>query len=152
MADIKSKQGNGSFLALATALLALVALIIYSLNAATQYYNDVNAQVVVMTVLAILFSAAAAILPKFAFAHNTLVKIAVDIMFVMSAVMLIWSFMIFIGDRVESLAYVLGSDLESDNVAAQRGVRQAIAGFVVYFVAWLAVVAGAFSGLKRKTG
>ena len=150
MSGLINKFGAGFYFALAAAALALVSLIIYGINAASQYYNDINTQIITMTSFAIIFCAAAAILPQFNFAQNNIVKIATDILFVIAAVLLIWSVMIFIGDRVESLAYVFGSDLESDNMAAQSGTRQAVAGFVIYFIAWLFAVIGTFNCIVKK--
>jgi len=145
-----NKSGSGFYFAILAAALAIVSLIIYGMNAASQYYNDVNLQVIIMTILAVIFCAAAAILPQLNFTQNIGAKIAIDIIFISAAVLLVWSVMIFIGDRVESLAYVFGSDLESDNIAAQSGARQAVTGFILYFTAWLSAVIGTFLSLVKK--
>lgn len=150
MTEFIKKQGIGFYLSVLASILGIVSLIIYIANATTVYYNDYSAPIVAVTIFAILLSCGAAVMSQFEFAQLKIVKIAIDIMLVLSAFLLIWAVTMFIGSRVESLAYVFGSDLESDNAAAQSGTRQAIAGFVLYFIAWFATVVGAFFSITKK--
>lgn len=148
--DFIKKQKVGFYLSVATALLAIIAFIIYFANSNTQYFNDVNSSIVSMTILSVLFSCATAALVQFDFSKNVYVKVALDVLRIAAAVLLIWSVTIFIGLRVEKLAYVFGSELEADNADAQSAVSQAIVGFVFYFLAWIVSVVSMFFSLTPK--
>jgi CHASE3 domain sensor protein len=56
----------------------------------------------------------------------------------------------FISARVESLAQVLGSNLELGNVEAHEAATQAVVVIVVSLLAWLLSVVAAFIGRGKS--
>ena len=125
---------------LVIAVLSLVAVIIYSINAANPYYEDFNAGVLVLMLASIALSASVAFLNL----DNKLVKYASDFARVAIAVFVIWAAAIFIGARVESFGYIFGSNLELGNDAAFAAGTQAITGIVFFVLSWIVSLVALF--------
>lgn len=131
---------------LVIAVLTVVCLVMYIMNANAPYYEDMNASVVVMLVAALAAIAVTLYLPQ-----NTVTnKIIVDLCRVAAAALIIYAGGTFISMRVESFGYIYGSNLELGNQQAFDAGGQAIALIVVFVIDWIISLVASFMDLGKK--
>ena len=141
-------QKKGFILYAIVAVLTVISLIIYILNVNAAYYDDMNGNVVVLIVLALVALVGSMVLSKVS--GSKVVSIAVDLLRIASAVLIIASAGAFIGMRVESFGYIYGSNLELGNDEAFSAGGQAITGIGLMVVTWLLAVVAAFLKIGKK--
>ena len=139
-------QKFGSLAYLVVAILTLVCLVMYVMNATAPYYEDMNANIVVMLVAALVAIGAALYLPQ-----NTQVnKIIADLCRVAAAALIIYAGGTFVSMRVESFGYIYGSNLELGNQLAFDAGGQAIALIVVFVITWIISLVASFLEVGKK--
>lgn len=139
-------QKFGNWVYLVVAVMTIVALVMYVMNVNAPYYQDMNASVIVMLVVALAAVGVALVLPQ-----NTVVnKVIVDLARVLAAGMIILAGATFIGMRVESFGYIYGSNLELGNQQAFDAAGQAIALIVVFVVTWIISLVASFLEVGKK--
>lgn len=139
-------QKFGSLAYLVVAVLTLVCLVIYVMNANAPYYEDMNASVVVMLVVALAAVGATLYLPQ----NTQINKIIVDLCRVVAAALIIYAAGTFVSMRVESFGYIYGSNLELGNQQAFDAGGQAIALIVVFIINWIISLVAAFLEVGKK--
>lgn len=149
MGSEKKSLGAAGVLYVSVCLLSIVTFVLYVMNATRAYYVDLSPVIVVLLVLAVVCEVlvialgcgsrggAKAVL-------SDVLRVAVPAFVAVAGVM-------FISARVESLAQVLGSNLELGNVEAHEAAMQAVAIIVVSLVTWLLSVVSAFVGRGKGT-
>lgn len=139
-------QKIGSLAYLVVAVLTVVCLVMYIMNVNAPYYEDMNASVVVMLVVALAAIGAALYLPQ-----NTQVnKVVVDLCRVAAAALIVYAAGTFISMRVESFGYIYGSNLELGNQQAFDAGGQAIALIVVFVITWIVSLVASFMEVGKK--
>ena len=134
-------QKFGSWAYLVIAVLTVVCLVMYVMNANAPYYEDMNASVVVMLVAALAAIAATIVLNH---------RIVVDLCRVAASALIIYAGATFISMRVESFGYIYGSNLELGNQQAFDAGGQAIALIVVFVVTWIISLVASFLEVGKK--
>lgn len=142
MLNFIKKQKVGFYLGVVTLILAIVAVSIYSANAKNAYFRDLQGGIIAMSVIAIILQAALLVLPQFLKGRMADILFAVGTVAVV--MLLMASVMMFVGARVYDMAILYGSALEQGNDAAYAAMSNAIGGMVVYFIAILCSIVGAF--------
>lgn len=141
-------QKIGSYIYILAAILAVVSMIVYILNANATYYSDLNGLVVVLAVLA---AAAAVGAPACSsLLSGTAGKLVSDALRVAVSALAIVAGMIFLSARVESFGYIFASNLELGNQAAVDAGTQAIYGIILFVVTWLVSLSAAFLPTGKK--
>lgn len=149
MEFLKKQKVLGFVANVIVAVMAIITFTIYVQNVTAEYYMDMNTDVLVMMICAIVFIVAAIILP--AIAKGKFIKLAGDVFRVAASILIIMSGVTFIGMRVESFGYIFASNLELGNEAAFSAGSQAIIGIVLFVVTWLfSAIASFFEIGKRK--
>jgi len=142
-----SSQRNGRagrVLYLIVCLLGIATLALYAMNATRAYYVDLNSTIVALLAAALVCTALAIVLEgrekgRAMTACFDVLKIAVPAFTIVAGVM-------FASARVESIAQVLGSNLELGNVEAQAAATQAVTVIAASLATWLVSVVAAFVG------
>lgn len=139
------KQSVGFYVGAAAVLFMLIGTIILSTNCNMEYYQDYTAVVPLLGSLAVIAGVALLAAQQF-------VKIPhLDAIWIVSVILMAAALMIMISMRVESMAYILGSDLENDNPIAKPALNNFFAGAAIALVGIIAaVVAAFFSTVKEK--
>ena len=73
-----------------------------------------------------------------------------DAIWIVSVILMAAALMIMISMRVESMAYILGSDLENDNPIAKPALNNFFAGAAIALVGIIAAVVAAFSSTVKE--
>lgn len=144
MGSEKKSMGAAGVLYAIVCLLSIVTFVLYVMNATRAYYVDLNPVIVALLVLAIVCEVLVVALGCGSQGGtkavlSDILRIAVPAFVAVAGVM-------FISARVESLAQVLGSNLELGNVEAHEAATQAVAVIVISLVTWLFSVIAAFLG------
>lgn len=158
MLDIIKKQSVGTWIALGTLLLTIVSAIVYGANVGgAGYFNSAGvSEVVIFSVLTIVFLAAIIVIPQFEYTGivKTVVSVALDVLKIFTAIFLILALVYLVNGRIEGLAYIYFSNEDiiatiqtPENLASASG---AITSFVFYGITWLAAAVGAFFAFKKK--
>ena len=134
-------QKFGSWAYLVIAILTVVCLVMYVMNANAPYYEDMDAAIVVMLVAAI----AATVVP-IVLKH----QIVADLCRVASSALIIYAGGLFVSMRVESFGYIYGSNLELGNQLAFDAGGQAIALIVVFVITWIISLVASFLEVGKK--
>ncbi len=145
--EFLKKQSIAFYLSIASFLLILIGTIIFAVNGGSEYYNDSDKLVLVtvFSILALLVIVAIDVLSHFLPAKY------VNLGWILVGIFAMVAFMVICANRVESIAYIFGSDLENDNPLALPAVTQYFIGAGFYFVGIVcAFVASFFSVLKDK--
>ena len=146
-ADKKSMGAAGVFNAI-VCLLSIVTFVLYVMNATRAYYVDLNPVIAALLVVAIV--AEVVVLAVGRGKGSPATAILSDVLRVVVPCCLVVAGVMFISARVESLAQVLGSNLELGNVDAHEAATQAVAVIVVSLVTWLVSVVAAFIGCGKS--
>lgn len=149
MGSEKKSMGAAGVLYAIVCLLSIVTFVLYVMNATRAYYVDLNPVIVALLVLAIVCEVLVVALGcgsqgGVKAVLSDILRIAVPAFVAVAGVM-------FISARVESLAQVLGSNLELGNVEAHEAATQAVAVIVVSLVTWLLSVVSAFVGKGKRS-
>lgn len=150
MMEFIKKQSIAFYVSIAVVIMAIVSVIIYSVNAANVYFFEVTGSgaVLALTIVAIVLDVAIIVLAQL-FATNKLAKICLDMAMIAVTILLTISLMLFLKDRVYYMAIVFGSELESDNPAAWAAMGQAVAGIVLYACTVILSVGAAFFNMRK---
>jgi len=148
MEFIKNQKIVGFVAYIIVTIMTIVSIIVYVSNVSTAYYDDMNVNVLGMMVCALVFIVATVVLSQIAI--GKIVKIAIDIFRVASAVLIILSVVTFVGMRVESFGYIFGSNLELGNDAAFSAGSQAITVIILLVVTWFLAVVASFFEVGKK--
>lgn len=144
MKNFISKQATGFYAGIVAVIFMLIGTIILSANGTMPYYNDFNAAVLLLGILAVLIAAALLTAAQFLKVPHLEVLWIVVIVLMTAALMMMFSM------RVESMAYILGSDLENDNPLARPALNNFFAGAVISAIGILAAVVAAFCDVTKK--
>lgn len=139
------KQSYGFYLYALAVLSAIIAFIIYLANANGTYYSDPQPAVIICTIFAILLMIAVPVAAQFMGNKRYL-----DILPLLAVILLAVCVMASFGSRIESMGWILWSDLESGNENAVGALSQ-------FFVSWsfyiaslvLCIAAGFFCTVKE---
>lgn len=127
-------------------VLGLIALLMYHANATGAYYNDLHIGIIQYSVLALVFLAAHIGITLFlptSWIGDALLALAV--------VFLAVSVMSSIATRMQSIGWILLSDLESGNESARNALTQFFTAWALYIAALaLSVASGFFAASKSK--
>lgn len=142
------KQRFGSYAYVLVGILAVISLVLYVLNASTAYYKDLNASIVVMTVVAI--AAVAGTLVCANLLPGKAGTVASDVCRVAVSALIIAAGVAFLAARVESFGYIFGSNLELGNQAAFDAGSQAIYGIIFFVATWIVSLVACFLSVGKK--
>lgn len=123
------KQIVGTTLLLLAVLLSVAGIVIYWVNAHGEYYNDFTPSVMLFAGLG-----AAALLVWKILSATLGEKRWMDVLYPLAAILLAWAAIDFLGDRVESAAIILGSQLEAGNALAQQSLFTSFAGVACFIL------------------
>ncbi len=146
------KQRASFYLAAAVVVFALVSLIIYCINGSAKYfaaYTGINTSVVILTIFAIALVIGSLVLLQFS-RNSKLLQILMDVCIFAAAVLLAAAVFVFLYDRVEPMAIVFSSELESDNAAAWSAMTGSVVGVAFYLITVILTVVVSFSTLANK--
>lgn len=129
------------------ALMTLISLIIYISNVNKPYYQDMNSNVVMMLVGALV--SAIVVIALTLLKSNRILTVVSDLLRVVLAALIIVAGVTFIGMRVESFGYIFGSNLELGNEAAFTAGTQAIFGIIVFMATWILSVVTSFMNVRK---
>ena len=138
----------GSYGYVIVALMTLISLIIYISNVNKPYYQDMNSNVVMMLVGALV--SAIVVIALTLLKSNRILTVVSDLLRVVLAALIIVAGVTFIGMRVESFGYIFGSNLELGNEAAFTAGTQAIFGIVVFMATWILSVVTSFMNVRKS--
>lgn len=129
-------------------LLGIVTLVLYAMNATRAYYVDMNTTIVVLLVAALACTAGVVALEgrdkgRALTVVSDILKVAIPSLALSAGVM-------FASARVESIAQVLGSNLELGNVEAHAAATQAVTVIAVSLATWLVSVIASFVGSGKE--
>lgn len=141
------KQGLGTIFLVLAVILSLAGIVLYWMNTHGGYYNDFAVEIVVYAVLGIAVLIAIKVLTVFLGEKQWM-----DILYIVAAILLSWTAVSFLGDRVESAAIILGSSLEAGNALAKQSLFMSFASVGCFILGMLMTgVAGFFSQQKNIT-
>lgn len=125
---------------------SLVALIIYIVNSNLDYYNNLSAMIVTLTVLSMLCGCALFLFGDKISKSSIASTVTGLVMVVLLAVCIISS----ISDRAMSFAYIWFSDLDKGNADAVYALNQYIVCLVFYLICLVAAVVIGFFDLNKE--
>lgn len=134
-------QKFGSWAYLVVAVLTVVCLVMYVMNATAPYYEDLDGNMVFFLAAAVGVIAAAIVVKN---------PVIADLCRVAASALIIYAGATFISMRVESFGYIYGSNLELGNQQAFDAGGQAIALIVVFVVTWLISLIASFLEVGKK--
>lgn len=146
MSQFLKKQSAGFWFSIVTFILEVIALCFYIANSLNSYFNDLQAQSVLMTVIAIVVEAGIIIVSQVLGEKRWL-----DIGFLLVPVLLAVSLMIFISNRVTAMGIILGSNLAKGDMTAHNALNQAFMGFGAYFAAIVISLVSSFLGQGKRS-
>jgi beta-lactamase regulating signal transducer with metallopeptidase domain len=145
--DVKkflSKQDIGFYVGIGAIVMLLIGTIILSANGSMEYYKDANALVPVLGILAILFAVAVLVIPQFKDIPH------IEYLWLVVVILAMSAFMVILSMRVESMAFILGSDLENDNASAQSALSNYFVGAVFQLIGIIAAIVASFFSITKK--
>ena len=134
-------QKIGSLAYLVVAVLTVVCLVMYIMNATAPYYEDLDGNLIFFLAAAVGVIAAALVLKN---------QILADLCRVAGSALIIYAGGTFISMRVESFGYIYGSNLELGNQQAFDAGGQAIALIVVFIITWIISLVASFLEVGKK--
>ena len=140
------KRIAGNIMFALAILFAVAGIVLYWMNTHGGYYSDFTIQIVILAVLAIVVMAAIKVLSA-----RIGEKKWIDLLYVLAAVLLAWTAVTFLGNRVESAAIILGSELEAGNALAKKFIFMAFASVGCFVLGMIFTgVAGFFEQSVQK--
>lgn len=138
-----AKQSIGFYIGVVATIVMFIGTIMLATNCNMEYYKDYNPLVPLFGMLAVILACGLIVARQFVkIPHLEAVWVAVVILMGIG-------FMIMISMRVESMAYVLGSELESGNVLAQAAMSNFIAGAIITFIGIVAAIVASFFKITK---
>lgn len=137
--EFLNKQAVGFYISALAALLILLTAIVYIANSTHLYYTDFELTYLLGIVGAFVLMVGTLVLSQF-IGNSKFLTIA----FLGAVLILGFIAFYFINGRVETIAFVFASDLESNNPYAQFATRQAIFAFSLFIASWLTVIIASF--------
>ena len=134
-------QKFGSWAYLVIAVLTVVCLVMYVMNATAPYYEDLDGNMIFFLAAAVGVIAAAIVVKN---------PVIADLCRVAASALIIYAGATFISMRVESFGYIYGSNLELGNQQAFDAGGQAIALIVVFIVTWIISLVSSFLEVGKK--
>ena len=134
-------QKFGSWAYLVIAVLTVVCLVMYVMNATAPYYEDLDGNMIFFLAAAVGVIAAAIVVKN---------PVIADLCRVAASALIIYAGATFISMRVESFGYIYGSNLELGNQQAFDAGGQAIALIVVFVVTWIISLVSSFLEVGKK--
>ena len=134
-------QKFGSLAYLVVAVLTVVCLVMYIMNATAPYYEDLDGTLIFVLVAAIVATVAPLAVK---------IPVVADLCRVAASALIIYGGGVFISQRVESFGYIYGSNLELGNQQAFDAGGQAIALIVVFVVTWIISLVASFLEVGKK--
>ena len=134
-------QKFGSWAYLVVAVLTVVCLVMYVMNATAPYYEDLDGNLIFVLMAAVGVTVAALVVKG---------QVIADLCRVASSALIIYAGATFISMRVESFGYIYGSNLELGNQLAFDAGGQAIALIVVFVVTWIISLVASFLEVGKK--
>ena len=134
-------QKFGSLAYLVVAILTLVCLVMYVMNATAPYYDDLNGDMIFVLLAAIGVLVAALVVKS---------PVLADLCRVGASALIIYAGGTFVSMRVESFGYIYGSNLELGNQLAFDAGGQAIALIVVFVITWIISLVASFLEVGKK--
>lgn len=158
MLDFIKKQRIGNWITLVTLILTIVSFIIYGVNCNSVGYfkGNVSTVVILLSIFTLIILIAACVLPQLKMKEmvGKILSILTDILRIAAPVMLFASMLLFIGSRIEGLAYIFFSD---KNVLAEvqtpenlSSANSAITGFIFYGISAIIALVATFFSANRK--
>jgi CDP-diglyceride synthetase len=142
--EFLKKESLSFYSGLASVLLLLIGMIILLVNTHNAYYHDPNVILPLLSALALVLIIALLVVSQFVKSnHLGLVWIAIGILAMIA-------FMYMVGRRVESMAYILGSDLEKDNPLSMPALVQYFVGAAFYLLGIIAIAVSSFHEIVKK--
>lgn len=155
--DFLKKQSVSTYLTLAAFILALVAMSVYCANGNVEgYFKGTNpGGIITFSVFSVILLAIVLVLTQVNVENKTVmlvIRICSDILKVVSAVFMIVVMMNFIQTRLNGLSYIFFSnDSVKQEVATPINLASAytaIAGFVIYVIAWLVALVNVYFSFR----
>lgn len=134
-------QKFGSWAYLVIAVLTVVCLVMYVMNATAPYYEDLDGNLIFVLMAAVGVTVAALVMKG---------QVIADLCRVAASALIIYAGATFISMRVESFGYIYGSNLELGNQLAFDAGGQAIALIVVFVVTWIISLVASFLEVGKK--
>lgn len=134
-------QKFGSWAYLVVAVLTVVCLVMYVMNATAPYYEDLDGNLIFVLMAAVGVTVAALVMKG---------QVIADLCRVAASALIIYGGATFISMRVESFGYIYGSNLELGNQQAFDAGGQAIALIVVFVVTWIISLVASFLEVGKK--
>ncbi|MBW6471772.1 MAG: hypothetical protein K0B14_01505 [Anaerolineaceae bacterium] len=145
MKEFFKNQSTGFYLSIASIIIALIALLIYTLNGKSTYYNDYNSTILNYTLIAVGVEIVFLVLVLTIGEKRWL-----DIFYVVPPILFGIAAVTFISFRVQSAGIILGSELEKGNVAASNALMQAFIGIGLYFLAMITSFVKSFKAQLKQ--
>lgn len=145
-----SNKSVGFYAGCISAVVAVVAVVLYFMNISNAYFADsVNALIVAGSVVGI-----AAMIVYIVTADRVSGKagasIARGLLPTVATFCLFAALMLFLKARVYNMAIIYGSSLEANNTAAQSAMAQAVVALVLYLVAGIAAIVAGYSRVSKN--
>ncbi len=138
------KKGLGIVFMAIASLFAIAGCVIYWINTHGAYYKDFNPTIILLAVLGIF---AIIVLNIWSIAREE--QIWMDLFYILAAVLFAYAGVSLLGDRVESAAIILGSDLEAGNKIALQSLYMSFVGVGCFIFGMIMTgVAGFFDKQK----
>lgn len=138
---MEKKHTTLSFaLYVSTAALAFIGLVVYVIcSAVMTYYSDCSAVIITASVCAVAIIVALAVLSKKGTAPTWITVLLIPV-----SCLLVFAMVSIIGDRIDSFAWLVMSDLERMNIDGYRALYTSIGAVCCYVLALIVNSVNAF--------
>lgn len=144
MKSMKKITGGTVFSSLAF-LLSIAGVIVYCVNASGSYYNDLRATVIFLGIISAVLIAGFQVMVRMMGEKKWM-----DLYYLVAAIVLAITVILYASVRVESAAVILGSDLEAGNMLAYSSLMLAFVGIGCFVLAMFFVgISGFFAQVKE---
>ncbi len=135
LTNFLKKQTKRFYIAVGVFVVTLISLLLYVSNSTGAYYNDLSNEVVIYSVLVLV------LLVGYTATLNLKVpSLVLDGILVAAVVFLSLIITTTMGLRVESIAIIMFSDLESGNTVAQQALNQFFVLWILYLISLAAII------------
>ncbi len=135
LTNFLKKQTKQFYIAVGVFVVTLISLLLYVSNSTGAYYNDLSNEVVIYSVLVLV------LLVGYTATLNLKVpSLVLDGILVAAVVFLSLIITTTMGLRVESIAIIMFSDLESGNTVAQQALNQFFVLWILYLISLAAII------------
>lgn len=156
--NFKQLLKPGSILIAASTILAFVAWIVYFVNVASKGYfiGNVIPAVVTLGIFSIIFGLVILFLNVIEVEGiwKEVKNISRSVLLILFTCFLVWAMLAFISGRAEGLAYIFGAQngagVEIQTPENLASAKTAIAGFIIFGIAWVIGLVGSFFSVEQK--